>query len=324
VQLAEETGYAQDYLRQLKWVASRIPMEVRRDFVCDRTQMGALAFGHFRVVAPLDPGHQRRFLTIARDGKLNEKSLRETIKTANALAEALMNGADPEGDLDETLALAAGEAGLKEAVQSARDRKTAETKQRREERHKAIAEASPPRSLASPIGPFALIYADPPWTFETYSDKGLSRSPENHYPTLSDEAIIGFKIGDKMVHEMVATSAGLFMWATVPKLESALMVMRAWGFEYSSNAVWIKDRSAHGYVFLNQHELLLYGRRGNFPLPMHTTTSVFEYPKGRHSEKPVEIRRTLETMYPHFDERHRLEMFAREPAIGWTVFGNEV
>ena len=30
-----------------------------------------------------------------------------------------------------------------------------------------------------------VIYADPPWTFKTYSDKGKDKSPEKHYPVLS-------------------------------------------------------------------------------------------------------------------------------------------
>src|SRR5262245_61468999 len=30
---------------------------------------------------------------------------------------------------------------------------------------------------------FGVILADPPWRFETYSEKGKDRSAENHYPT---------------------------------------------------------------------------------------------------------------------------------------------
>ena len=28
---------------------------------------------------------------------------------------------------------------------------------------------------------YNIIYADPPWSFDTYSDKGKDKSAENHY-----------------------------------------------------------------------------------------------------------------------------------------------
>lgn len=32
---------------------------------------------------------------------------------------------------------------------------------------------------------YKVIYADPPWQFKTYSNKGKGRSAERHYPTMS-------------------------------------------------------------------------------------------------------------------------------------------
>ena len=31
---------------------------------------------------------------------------------------------------------------------------------------------------------YNVIYADPPWRFATYSDKGKGRGAEKHYPTM--------------------------------------------------------------------------------------------------------------------------------------------
>jgi len=50
---------------------------------------------------------------------------------------------------------------------------------------------------------------------------------------------------------------------------------------------------------------------------------VFNYPRGRHSEKPAEIRVEIERMYPDFDGHSRLELFAREVVPGWTCRGFE-
>jgi hypothetical protein len=38
-------------------------------------------------------------------------------------------------------------------------------------------------------GRYRVIYADPPWRFATYSDKGKGRSAEAHYDCLSIEQI---------------------------------------------------------------------------------------------------------------------------------------
>jgi len=32
---------------------------------------------------------------------------------------------------------------------------------------------------------YKIIYADPPWQFKTFSDKGKDRSAEKHYPTMT-------------------------------------------------------------------------------------------------------------------------------------------
>src|SRR5690242_923507 len=34
-----------------------------------------------------------------------------------------------------------------------------------------------------PSGSFDLVVADPPWQFETFSERGLGKSPERHYST---------------------------------------------------------------------------------------------------------------------------------------------
>ena len=36
---------------------------------------------------------------------------------------------------------------------------------------------------------YKTIYADPPWNYRVYSKKGLGRSAESHYPTMSIEEI---------------------------------------------------------------------------------------------------------------------------------------
>lgn len=51
-----------------------------------------------------------------------------------------------------------------------------------------------------------------------------------------------------------------------------------------------------------------------------TGGTLFEWPRGRHSEKPTEFYSLVEKLSP----RPRLEMFARKEREGWAVWGNEV
>jgi N6-adenosine-specific RNA methylase IME4 len=84
-------------------------------------------------------------------------------------------------------------------------------------------------------------------------------------------------------------------------------VLAAWGFEYKSNAVWVKDKLGLGYYVRNRHELLLIATRGNFPCPQpaNRPSSVIEAPRRKHSRKPDEAYEMIERMYPASDRAIR-------------------
>jgi N6-adenosine-specific RNA methylase IME4 len=118
-------------------------------------------------------------------------------------------------------------------------------------------------------------------------------------------------------------NAVLYLWATAPKLLEALVVMRAWGFNYKTQAVWDKGWVGMGYWFRGKHELLLVGTKGKFspPIPTLRESSVYKEKKGKHSKKPQYFKDLLSRQFP---DKTKLEMFAREKSEGWDVFGNEV
>ena len=41
---------------------------------------------------------------------------------------------------------------------------------------------------------YNVIYADPPWSFKTYSDKGKDRSPEKHYSVMNFKDICNMNV----------------------------------------------------------------------------------------------------------------------------------
>jgi N6-adenosine-specific RNA methylase IME4 len=119
----------------------------------------------------------------------------------------------------------------------------------------------------------------------------------------------------------IANNAALFLWATNAMLLDALQVMQAWGFEYKTNFVWVKNRSAGiGWFTENRHELLLIGIRGKIGHPKVKPNSVIYAETTRHSAKPECFYDIIESMY----QGSYLELFARNMRREWTSWGNEL
>jgi N6-adenosine-specific RNA methylase IME4 len=159
------------------------------------------------------------------------------------------------------------------------------------------------RQLALPNKVYGVIVADPPWRFEPYSrESGLDRSADNHYPTSGVEDIAALPVANIAAHDCV-----LFLWATAPCLEFALAVMKAWGFAYKSQYIWVKNRIGTGYWSRNKHEILLVGTRGHIPAPAPGTqwASVIEAPVGAHSVKPDKALEMIESYFPHLNATRR-------------------
>jgi N6-adenosine-specific RNA methylase IME4 len=170
---------------------------------------------------------------------------------------------------------------------------------------------------------FATILIDAPWTFRTYSENGKGRSPQRHYDCMSLAEIAALPIAG-----LAANDCALLLWAVMPELPGALDVIKTWGFEYKTCAfVWIKQNESGeglhtgmGYWTRSTAELCLLATKGS---PQRLTMDVHQVvlaPVGEHSAKPEEVRRRIERLFtgPY------LELFARRPVEGWTVWGNEI
>jgi N6-adenosine-specific RNA methylase IME4/ParB-like chromosome segregation protein Spo0J len=165
---------------------------------------------------------------------------------------------------------------------------------------------------------YPIIYADPPWEFHVYDrDSGSTRCPDAHYPTMSTEDICEMPVGD-----LATPDAALFLWTTAPTFPESLRVLDAWGFEYVTHLVWVKNTPGLGYWVRNQHETLIIATRGNMrsPQPAARPASIVQAPKREHSQKPDEVYDIIERMYP---ELPRIELFARNARKGWSAWGNQ-
>lgn len=188
-------------------------------------------------------------------------------------------------------------------------------------------------------GKFNIIYADPPWRFKNWSMKELAergekwarRNGRSPYDVMTTEDICALPVAD-----LAARDSVLVMWATYPKLEDALQVIKAWGFVYKTVAFsWLKlNPSGQGFKMG-----LGYHTRGNVEPALLATrgdglrrvdNGVMQViidegdcliaPVGEHSQKPAEARKRIERLY---GDVPRLELFARQRADNWQIWGNQ-
>jgi N6-adenosine-specific RNA methylase IME4 len=200
-----------------------------------------------------------------------------------------------------------------------KDALRAKTKEaRRAERMTRLVELSNSNAPLPADRRYPIILADPPWKFEVFeAESGLAGAADEHYPTMPLE-----EIAELPVAELATPDAVLFMWAVACDLPNALRVLGAWGFEYVTHMVWVKDRGGLGYWLRNQHELLIIARRGDMPTPLRAARppSVISAPRREHSRKPDEAYEIIERMYPDLP---RIELFARNARDGWAAWGNQ-
>jgi N6-adenosine-specific RNA methylase IME4/ParB-like chromosome segregation protein Spo0J len=208
--------------------------------------------------------------------------------------------------------------GEREILRAAQDIRARKAEIRRAERIERLAATCNHSTPFPRDRRYAVLYADPPWHFEVYNEEsGVERAAGNHYPTMSLDEISALPIPS-----LATPDAVLFMWTTAPHLQESFQVFAAWGFEYKTNAVWVKDKIGLGYFIRGQHEHLLIATRGDMPcpLPANRPPSVINAPRREHSRKPDEAYELIERMYP---ELPKLELFARQQRPGWAAWGNE-
>jgi N6-adenosine-specific RNA methylase IME4 len=170
-----------------------------------------------------------------------------------------------------------------------------------------------------PEGKYQVIYADPPWQ---YDNTGLGGSAESHYPTLSATELEELEdSASRQVTDLPGDNAVLFLWTTAPFAPDGLQLCEAWGFEYKTHFVWIKDKATYGklgfYVY-SQHELLLVATKGScLPQDGSLVPSIIGAPKKDHSSKPELVYEIIEKMYPG----PYVELFARRRRAKWESWG---
>ena len=170
---------------------------------------------------------------------------------------------------------------------------------------------------------YNVIYADPPWTFKTYSDKGKDRSPENHYNVMSLKDICNLPIS-----KIANDNSVLLMWVVDPLLDKAFEVISAWGFKYKTvGFTWAKTNKKSmgfftglGYWTRGNPEMCLLATKGKPKRLSKSVPQLVVEQRREHSRKP-------DIMYNHIEnllEGPYIELFARTQRSGWDSWGNQI
>lgn len=190
------------------------------------------------------------------------------------------------------------------------------------------------------------LYADPPWAdavpnapYPVMPTGQASDTPnaDGTYPTICSMAAD--------VKAIAAPDAVLWLWTTSSLLLHGARVMEAWGFQYITMIVWAKHRAVaskgavqpkhelllvgsmsgkNGIKVGAEQEVVLVGKRGSgLGSAEDPIDSVIVIPAPEqvvHSRKPERVAELAEQLYP---SEAKLELFARQPRKGWTVWGNQ-
>ena len=172
---------------------------------------------------------------------------------------------------------------------------------------------------------FGTVLADPPWRFSNRTGK---IAPEHRrlsrYETLSLEEIASLPVADH-----VRDVAHCYLWVPNALLPWGLQVLKAWGFEYKTNIIWLKvrkdggpDGRGVGFYFRNVTEVILFGIRGKGARTLDAgrrQVNLIASRKMEHSRKPDEQYDIIENCSwgPY------LELFGRGRRENWTVWGSQ-
>lgn len=172
---------------------------------------------------------------------------------------------------------------------------------------------------------------DPPWSYTGQQDKWGAAA--KFYPTMTYEALAEFTLPV----EALSPNGVMFMWATSPRLDTAIRLLHHWGLTFRGVAfVWVKTKKSDPAVPIGAQgvrpsivkptcEFVLAASRiaSGRPMPLgnESVRQVVLAPKGAHSQKPIEVHERIEVLYPG---KTKIEYFARAQRSGWDAWGNEI
>ncbi len=207
--------------------------------------------------------------------------------------------------------------GIGELVHLAqRKKRTAKEEAREERRANNRTELAQAQDINELCGHrFATLVFDPPWDWGDEGDVDQLGRARPTYATMPLAEVAGLPISD-----LADQDAHLYLWITNRSLPKGFALLDGWGFRYLTCLTWCKPSIGMGQYYRGSTEQVLFGVRGSQSLLRKDVGTWFAAPRpGEHSAKPPEFFSLVESCSPG----PYLELFARAPRPGWTVWGAE-
>lgn len=174
---------------------------------------------------------------------------------------------------------------------------------------------------------YPILVADPPWQYA--NDPMKPQAAGKHYKCMGLHELL------TEVRWPLAKPGILFLWATCPKLQEAMLLGDALGLHYRGVAfVWVKTKQDGTPVGamgvrpsivkpLTELVLAFSNKATGRPLPLsdESIRQTCFAPVTVHSEKPAAVQDAIDRMYPTLP---KYEMFARRRRPGWDAMGDQL
>ncbi len=145
---------------------------------------------------------------------------------------------------------------------------------------------------------FACVYVDPPWP---------GGEDNSHFVNVLNELSVELLVEDH---------AHLHVWANDDSLFAAKQAIENWGFEFKGCLLCLNSNGRPGDYWVEAHEYLLLGVRGDLPLMERKLNSWMRSDRDQSGRPSSRVRTIIERVSPG----PYLDMFGRQPASGWTIY----
>ncbi|MCK6552656.1 MT-A70 family methyltransferase [Myxococcota bacterium] len=175
-----------------------------------------------------------------------------------------------------------------------------------------------PSSLIAPAA-WRVLVADPPWAYKKRPVDPTNRAAVP-YPTLSVEELCALEVDGHRVADLAhPEGCVLWLWVTNAFMREGFQILDAWGFEQKTILTWDKERIGIGEWLRGQTEHVLVAIKGHPIVRVTNESTLLKGAPREHSRKPETFYELVERICPG----SKLELFARQPRAGWSVWGAE-
>ncbi len=183
-----------------------------------------------------------------------------------------------------------GELSINSACLQTKRTATEAKREEKRQRNRDLIKNAPDMATVLRDARFSTIVVDPPWDYQNGNMYGRC---EPEYATLPLDEIKAMRIADH-----ADANSHIYLWVPNMLVPDGFAVLDAWGFDCRSLLTWCKPGIGMGQYFRGSSEQILFGVKGSQMLKRKDVGTWFEAPTTRHSAKPENFYKLVESCSP--------------------------